>query len=66
MQTPALEQEKRYLKISVTGNVLVGSVGIAVATISSFTGHITGRPVQPDLFHNRPPYSESSVISRRR
>ena len=35
MQTTALKHEKRYLKISALGNVLVGCVGIAVSGISS-------------------------------
>lgn len=35
MQTKALKQEKRYLKISALGNVLVGCIGIAVAAVSS-------------------------------
>ena len=35
MEATALEQEKRYLKMSVAGNVLVGCVGIAVAAFSS-------------------------------
>ena len=35
METNALKQEKRYLKISALGNVLVGCIGIAVAAVSS-------------------------------
>lgn len=35
MKSTALKQEKRYLKISVLGNVLVGCVGIAAAAVSS-------------------------------
>jgi len=33
MQTNALKQEKRYLKISALGNILVGCIGIAVAAV---------------------------------
>ncbi|MDJ0982823.1 MAG: cation transporter [Kiloniellales bacterium] len=35
MQTSTLEQERRYLKISVLGNVVVGCVGIAAAAVSA-------------------------------
>lgn len=35
METSALRQERRYLKVSAVGNILVGCVGVAVASISS-------------------------------